>query len=190
MSAPAFAPPPSAAQPLAERAVADGLAVLAEGCWPQSPYDDRPPGLPGFIESTFSPLVAEAAERCLRARYGEPPVDPARGGRTAIVLLSRLGDVSGAVRVARAVDEGTRVTPLLFFQSVPNAVAGYLAARWGLAGPVVCLSAAEEGLAVATQLIEEGDADEALVVLAHQSYLDGEPDRAAAVLIGNEGANA
>lgn len=180
---------PSAAQPLADRAAAAGLAVHAQGCWPESPYDEPPAGLPGFIESSFSPLVAEAAERCLRRRYGEPPADPTRGERTAIVLLSPLGDVSGAVRVARAVDEGTRVAPLLFFQSVPNAVAGYVAARWGLAGPVVCLSAGEEGLDAAALLVEEGDADEALVVLAHQSYLDGEPDRAAAVLIGVGGGD-
>jgi 3-oxoacyl-[acyl-carrier-protein] synthase III len=48
---------------------------------------------------------------------------------------------------------------------------------------VVCVSlcgdAMVEGLAVAAGLIEDGDADEALVVVADQS-----PDRAAAVLVG------
>ena len=54
----------------------------------------------------------------------------APGKVTAIVMVTALGDVTSATRVAAAVDAGKRVSPLLFFQSVPNAVAGYLAARW------------------------------------------------------------
>ena len=45
-------------------------------------------------------------------------------------MVTALGDVTTATRVAAAVDAGQRASPLLFFQSVPNAVAGYLAARW------------------------------------------------------------
>jgi len=173
---------------LGVRAAAAGLTVRATAAWPESTVDDAPPALPGFVVSSFSPLVAEAAERCLRKRYGAPPGDSA----TAVILVSPLGDVTSAVHVAHAVDSGGRVGPLLFFQSVPNAVAGYIAARWGLTGPVVCVASAEAGMDVATALIEDGDAEEALVVLAEQAGTAGERDSASAVLVGTrvEGLNS
>jgi acyl-CoA synthetase (NDP forming) len=75
------------------------------------------------------------------------------------------------------------VSPLQFFQSVPNAVAGYLAARWQLTGPVVCVSEAQAGLDVAALLIDDADADEALVVRIDLAVTDGDQDRAAAILV-------
>jgi 3-oxoacyl-(acyl-carrier-protein) synthase len=170
-----------------------GLTVLRRASWPESPDDQAPPPLPGFVYSSFSPLVAAAAERCLTREHASAPADPARGSRTATVLVSRYGDVTSAVLVAEAVDAGRRVAPLLFYQAVPNAVAGYLMARWGLNGPVVCVSPAgdpmAEGLAVAAGLIEDGDADEALIVVAEQAAAgrDGVHsgrDEAEAVLVG------
>jgi 3-oxoacyl-(acyl-carrier-protein) synthase len=138
------------------------LVVRAEARWPESTQDPPPPSPAGFVFSTFSPLVAAVAERCLnRAR-------PA-GARTAIVIASPLGDLDSAVHVADAVDHRTRVGPLLFYQSVPNAVAGYVAARWGLTGPVVCTSPVADpladGLATADLLFDDGDCDEALVMV-------------------------
>ncbi|HET6211322.1 MAG TPA: beta-ketoacyl synthase chain length factor [Micromonosporaceae bacterium] len=168
---------------LADHARRAGLVVHASAGWPESTQDTEPPALAGFVLSSFSPLVAEVAERCLRRAYGQPPADPARGSRTALVLLSALGDVASAVRVAHAVDTGARVAPLLFFQSVPNAVAGYVSARWGLTGPVACLSATGDGLDAAALLIEDGDADEALVILVAQALTGGERDHAAGVLV-------
>jgi hypothetical protein len=162
---------------LADRA---GLAVRAAAAWPRS-TEDRLPGLPGFIESSFSPLVAEVAHRCLRAAYGNQPAEPRLGERTAVVVTSGAGDVASALRVAAAVAAGQRVGPLQFFQSVPNAVAGHIAARWGLSGPVVCLGSATAGIDVAALLIDDGDADEALVVFAEQAGPTG--DRAEAVLV-------
>src|ERR1044071_6722160 len=83
--------------------------------------------------------------------------------------------------VAHAVATGTRIGPLLFVQAVPNSVAGHIAARWGLRGPVVCLcpvtDAKAEGLAYARLLIDDGDADEVLVG-------DVEQASAHAVLVG------
>lgn len=168
---------------LAARARASGLVVCGEAHWPSSTVDSLP-SLPGFIDSTFSPLVAEVSDRCLAQVYGHAPAPAARGERTAVVLSSGLGDITTANRVARAVAGGGRVGPLLFFASVPNAVAGHVAARWGLAGPVVSLSGSDAGLAAAALLFDDGDADEALVVHAEQSLVDGEPDRAEAVLVG------
>ena len=139
-----------------------------------------PPPLPGFVVSSFSPLVADVATRCLQTRHGDAPAADEIGRRTAIVLVSGSGDAQMAEHVARAVDDGARIGPLLFFQAVPNSVAGHVAARWGLRGPVVCLCPAgdprTDGLAHARLLIDDGDADEVLVVLV-------EPETAHALLV-------
>ncbi len=156
-----------------------GLTVLASGCWPETEADSQVTPLAGFIDSNFSPLVAEVASRALHSRA----LPPASGTVTAIVLVTALGDVTSATRVAAAVDAGRRVPPLHFFQSVPNAVAGYLAARWKLTGPVVCISGTTAGLEVAALLLDDADADEALVVHVHLAVTDGDRDRAAAILV-------
>jgi 3-oxoacyl-(acyl-carrier-protein) synthase len=147
------------------------------------PEGTVPPPLPGFVVSSFSPLAAVAADRCLTARHAEPPADGA-GQRTAVVLVSGSGDARMTEHVAHAVDTGARIGPLLFFQAVPNSVAGHIAARWGLGGPVVCLcptgDATAGGLAYARLLIEDGDADEVLVVGVEQT---GAAAHAHAVLV-------
>lgn len=162
--------------------------MLARSQWPSGPQAALPP-IPGFIISSFSPLAAELAQRCLRQHFGDPPADAERGRRTAIVLASTTGDIATATAIAAAVDQGRAVPPLLFYQSNPNAVAGHIAARWGLAGPVVCTIPAARGLddaiASAALLIEGSEADAALVVLADQGGPDG--DRGVAMLVGPAG---
>jgi hypothetical protein len=160
-------------------AAAAGLTVSLSASWPETDTDAEVAPLAGFIESNFSPLVAEVAGRVLRGR--DQPQAP--GTVTAIVIVTALGDVTSAARVAAVVDAGGRVPPLLFFQSVPNAVAGYLAARWQLTGPVVCVSGTGAGLDVAALLIGDADADEALVVRADLAVTGGGRDHAAAVLV-------
>lgn len=181
---------PGPAMPLAARAAAVGLSVLADAAWPESPADGTAPPIAGFVVSSFSPLAAEVARRCLSRRPHDLRADGDRdaGPGTAVILVSSLGDLASAVHVADAVDSADRVGPLLFFQSVPNAVAGYLAAKWRLAGPVVSVGAVAAGLEIAAALIEDGDADEALLVRIEQAC-DAEAvtetgDRAEAVLLG------
>jgi 3-oxoacyl-(acyl-carrier-protein) synthase len=173
------------------QATAAGLVAIAVARWPSSADDPPPRPLAGFVASSFSPLVAEVAERCLRDQYATAPVPAALGERTAVVIASVSGDRQTTVDVAHAVDTGERVSPLLFFQAVPNAVAGHIAARWSLAGPVVCVSptgcaaddpALRDGLDVAALLISDGDADDALVVAVEQST-DPRGDHAVAVLV-------
>lgn len=164
------------------------LTVVSRARWPEA--DDRElPQLPGYVLSSFSPLVAEVAERCLRDAYGTPPA-PA-GSTTAVVVVSASGDAMSAAHVAAVVDAGGRVGPLQFFQSVPNSVIGHVAARWGLDGPVVCVCPVgdpqADGLAQAELLIDDGDATAALVVLVEQSGADGARIAASAVLV-DEGA--
>jgi hypothetical protein len=136
------------------------------------------------VVSAFSPLVAAAAERCLGGHHGVPPGSP----DTAVVLASVRGDVTTADAVADALRAGTRVPPLLFFQSNPNAVVGYLTARWGLTGPVVCTSPADDpladGLAVAELIISDRAATEVLVIAADLAADENDTDHAVAVLVG------
>lgn len=150
------------------RAPARAPVVLADARWPE-PGDAAPPGVPGFLHSAFNPLVVAVADRCLTRRHRARPAPPELGERTALILLSRDGDRDSAEHVAAAVAAGKRVGPLYFFQSVPNSVAGHVAARWGLRGPVVCLSPTGNprvaALAEADLLLRDGDADEALLVL-------------------------
>ncbi len=177
MTSPAFVAPHGLAA-LHAAATAAGLSVASSASWPETDADSEVTPLPGFIESTFSPLIAEVAGRALHRRDHATP-----GAVTAIVLVTALGDVTSAARVAAAVDAGRRVPPLLFFQSVPNAVAGYLAARWHLTGPVVCVSGTSAGLDMAALLIDDADADEALVVRVDLAVTDGDGDRAAALVV-------
>jgi len=146
------------------------LAVLTEVEWPRGA---EPPAVPGFVVSSFSPLVTELARRCLAERHGSAPAPATVGERTAALLVTASGDAESAAHVAHAVDTGARVGPLLFFQSVPNSVAGHVATQWGLGGPVLCVSpvggARETGLARAGLLIDDGDADEVLVVCVEQA---------------------
>ncbi|MFJ4674883.1 hypothetical protein [Kitasatospora sp. NPDC088783] len=178
---PASPPPsPSPSPSAAPRVLAGPLRVLAAARWPDRPGDELP-AIAGFVESSFSPLVAETAERCLRTRYGPPPA--AGAPRTALLLASPSGDTGTADALARATAAGERVAPLLFFQSNPNAVLGHLAARWQLDGPVVALGPGfqeeRELHERAALLIEDGDAEQVLAITAVQ----GPPDRATAVLL-------
>lgn len=177
MTSPASVASPGLAA-LRKAAAAAGLTIRSSASWPETAADREVPALAGFIESNFSPLLAEAAARALRRAQPRPS-----GTVTAIVLVTALGDVTSAACVAAAVDAGRRVPPLLFFQSVPTAVAGYLAARWQLTGPVVCVSGTRAGLDVAALLIDDADADEALVVRVDLAVADGDQDRAAAILV-------
>ncbi|PYC78845.1 hypothetical protein C7C46_15110 [Streptomyces tateyamensis] len=158
------------------------MVELARAAWPE-PGDTELPRLAGFTVSSFNPLVAETADRCLTRWHGAAPLGAV--GRTALVLVSSSGDVGTARAIAGAVADGRRVPPLLFFQSNPNAVLGHLAARWLLTGPVLALGSGGEpvGLAEAELLLSGGEADLVLLVAAEQATADGESDHATAVLL-------
>jgi 3-oxoacyl-(acyl-carrier-protein) synthase len=150
--------------------VSEPVRILAEACWPDDGAAAALPRIPGFVLSAFSPLAAELAERCLERYFRRCPADPRREERTGVLIASRSGDTATAAAIAAAVDVGVRVPPLLFYQSNPNAVAGYLTARWGLGGPVVCISperdVREDALDRATAMVADGDADAVLVIVA------------------------
>lgn len=177
-------PSAPAATTLAGRAEAAGFTVLAASTWPQSPADVAPPVVAGFVTSSFSPLAAEVARRCLDQRASSTTIAAENeASSTAVIIASSLGDIAGARHVAQAVDAGARVGPLLFFQCVPNAVAGHIAARWGLAGPVICVGDELSALDAAGLLIEDADAGAVLLIRVDQAASAHERDRAEAVLL-------
>lgn len=174
---------PTPTTPTAAAAPA-GVRIVREVHWPRSP-GQVPPPLTGFTVSSFNPLVAVAAEWCLRDRPRPPSAH-----RTALLLASHSGDQGTIRAISAAVAAGRQVPPLLFFQSNPNAVLGHVAARWGLTGPVVAVSRPDrtigltrEVLAEAALLLRDGDADEVLVIVAEQGRTAEEPDQAVAALV-------
>jgi len=164
------------------------LTVLCSAHWPDPGQGGELEPVAGFVHSSFPPLVSRVAEECLRLRYGSPPVDSAAGIRTAVVLVSRSGDRETTEEVERIVDSGGRLSPLLFFQSVPNSIAGRVAARWGLTGPLACVrptgDAVAEAIGTAELLLRDSEADQVLVVLVEQRDPLQGPGQAAAVLLG------
>jgi hypothetical protein len=171
------------------------FVVLSGGVWPASPADVEPPGVAGFIVSSFSPLAVEAAERAMRAYVGAPPdgEQPPEQPVTAVIIVSSAADDVSARAVADAVDVGGRIGPLMFFQSVPTAVAGYIAARWHLTGPVLAISpAAGDAITAAADaagfLFDDGDAERALLIFVELAAGPEDHDRAEALLV--EGAVA
>jgi Beta-ketoacyl synthase, N-terminal domain len=163
--------------------------VVRHEAWWWVAEDGAPPVVPGFVQSSFNPLVAAVADRCLSEHYAKPPEPPGDQQRTGLVLVSRGGDRVSAEHVRQTVAAGSRLGPLFFFQSVPNSIAGYVTARWGLGGPVVCISPVgppvADGVAEAAVLMSDGDAEEVLLVIAEQGT-EGEQgvDCAHALLLG------
>ncbi|HEY0166509.1 MAG TPA: beta-ketoacyl synthase chain length factor [Jatrophihabitans sp.] len=167
---------------------ASPLVVLSECRWPSGPDEQPPPPLPGYVLSSFSPLVAAVADGCLTEHYAQPSASAASRQRTAVLLVSRGNDVVSAEHVRDKVASGRRVGPLFFFQAAPNSVVGQVTAHWGLGGPVVCISPVgdplADGMAEAALLLEDGDADEVLLILVEQGGDAADSaDRAHALLL-------
>lgn len=160
--------------------------LVNEGWWWVA-EEGEPPVVPGFVHSSFSPLVAAVADRVLTDHYLDPSGAATSRERTGLILASRAGDQVSAEHVRQLVAAGKRPGPLFFFQSVPNSIAGQVAAHWGLGGPVVCLSPVSnpvaEGTEEAALLMADGDADEMLLVIVEQSLADGRSDCAHALLL-------
>lgn len=173
--------------------------ILSEYRWPTG-QDEQLPALPGYVLSSFSPLVAAAADGCLTEHYAQPSATAASRQRTAVLVVSRGNDVVSAEHVRDKVARGRRVGPLFFFQAAPNSVVGQVTAHWGLGGPVVCISPVgdplADGMSEAALLLADGDADEVLLILVEQGGDAADPvnpaesmDRAHALLLSS-GAEA
>ncbi|MFD5029192.1 beta-ketoacyl synthase chain length factor [Streptomyces sp. NPDC058405] len=168
MRAPAV---PHPADPGGARAGRPSPRVVAAASLAPGAEGTELPAVPGFIASSFNPLVRETVRRCL----GEPG-DPARpnplvapyADRTALVLATVAGDATTSDLASRKLVSGRVHNPLLFFQSVTTSILGHLTIEYGLTGPVSCLAAdsdvGEEALRAAELLLEDEDLDQVLVI--------------------------
>lgn len=126
------------------------------------------PNVPGFVTSRFSPLVAAAVDACLGGPDGDRDPVAGRGERTAIVLATMCGDTTTTDTATRRMVAGQVHSPLLFFQSVTTSVLGHLGRRYGITGPVGCVSdgagLAAEALRLAEVVLDDPWLEQVLVV--------------------------
>ncbi|WP_035804594.1 beta-ketoacyl-[acyl-carrier-protein] synthase family protein [Kitasatospora mediocidica] len=152
-------------------------AVVAAAC--RAPWGAAAEGLPGaapvelpnvagFVTSRFSPLVVAVAEACLGEPGSGRDLVAGRGERTAMVLATAGGDHTTTDVATQRMVAGQVHSPLLFFQSVTTSVLGHLAKRYGITGPISCVSAgaglAPEALRVADILLDDEELDQVLLV--------------------------
>ncbi|WP_217781919.1 beta-ketoacyl-[acyl-carrier-protein] synthase family protein [Streptomonospora nanhaiensis] len=145
------------------------MTVRSEARWPPPGSPSEPlPRLPRFEASTFGPLIVAAAERCLGAHYGAPPVPPEAGRRMALVLAATRGDVATQAAIDDAVARRQPVARELLFQNVPSTALGHLSIVWGLTGPLITTLAIgppeHAADATAARVLASGDADRVLAV--------------------------
>ncbi|WP_336320946.1 hypothetical protein [Streptomyces lavendofoliae] len=127
---------------------------------------DAPPGVPGFIESRFSPLVRQAVDLCW--------MDAERAGpsrladRTGVLLLTAFGDSTTTDLASRRLIEGRVRNPLLFYQSVPTSILGFITRELGITGPLTCLSVhdgnAREAFETAGLMLADDSLDQLLLI--------------------------
>lgn len=123
------------------------------------------PKVPGFVESSFSPLIRAVVARCLD---GEPLGDD--GATTALVLATTFGDATTSDLGSRLLTSGQVANPLLFYQSVPTTILGVIARDFGITGPTMCFSARSdlrgEALDLVDVLLADEGVDQVLLVAA------------------------
>ncbi|TDB81874.1 beta-ketoacyl synthase N-terminal-like domain-containing protein [Micromonospora sp. KC721] len=124
-----------------------GTAEALDACLRERRPAHRQPALlavPGFLESSFNPLVREVARRCLeRVAVRPAPESGTAGAATAIVLGSVLGDTTTADLASRQLAAGQPGNALLFYQSIPNSILGFVSREFGITGPISCVASTD-----------------------------------------------
>ncbi|TCO59345.1 ketosynthase [Actinocrispum wychmicini] len=156
---------------LSHRAIVDAACL--------TPWGDEASGLPGaasqelppivgFAISRFGPLVHAVATACL-GPTGAPDNHVGRyGAGTAIVLATMYGDAVTVDTATQWAVAGNLSNPLLFFQSVSTSILSHLTRRYGIHGPLTCISAihdpAGDALRVADALLDDLELHQVLVI--------------------------
>lgn len=153
---------------------ADGEALrqVAASYLTYQPDGPELPVVPGFVSSTFNPLVREAVRGCLGEPSSQEHSNPLVGpylDATAIVLATVAGDATTSDLASRYLIGGRVHNPLLFFQSVTTSILGHLTIEYGLTGPVSCIAAdhdlAQQAWQTSVLLLEtEPELDQVLLV--------------------------
>ncbi|MBK9991853.1 MAG: AMP-binding protein [Verrucomicrobia bacterium] len=141
---------------LAESCVIGGTVYLKVG-------DPLPP-VRGFVRSDFNPLIYHSALQVAAQRgFARLPAE-----RKGILLSSLFVDAVTQEVSWKDLNDGKKLSPILFPQSVPNSVIGVIARELTIHGPMSCIGSSKNGAELALQQaadwIEEGDADAVLLV--------------------------
>ncbi|MFJ3640764.1 ketosynthase [Streptomyces sp. NPDC090108] len=152
-------------------------AIVDAACL--TPWGDEASGLPGaapeelprivgFAISRFGPLVHAVATACLGPADAPDNHVGRYGAETAIVLATVYGDAVTVDTATRRTVAGEPPNPLLFFQSVSTSILSHLTRRYGIHGPLTCISAvsdpAGEALRVADALLHDPELRQVLVI--------------------------
>lgn len=158
---------------VSHRAIVNGACLV--------PWGDEASGLPGaapvelpqvlgFAISRFGPLVHTVAATCLGPTGASGDHVGRYGDRTAIVLATVYGDSTTVDTSTQWTVAGKLSNPLLFFQSVSTSILSHLTRRYGIQGPLTCISAvldpAGDALRVADALLDDPDLYQVLLIAA------------------------
>jgi hypothetical protein len=114
--------------------------------------------VPGFVESTFNPMLYHVASSCLTGREYD-------GSRVAVLVASLAGDATTTDLASRLLVDGQVHNALLFMQATANAVLGYLSKEFGLTGPLLSVSTMDDDLTdTAELLLADPELDAVLLV--------------------------
>ena len=114
--------------------------------------------VPGFVESTFNPMLYHVASSFLIGREYD-------GARIAVLVASVAGDATTTDLASRLLIQGQVHNALLFMQATANAVLGYLSKEFGLTGPLLSVSTPDEDLTdTAELLLADPELDAVLLV--------------------------
>jgi hypothetical protein len=118
--------------------------------------------VPGFIESGFNPLV----QQCFAPHFANGKVKDPR--RLAVVLGSTFGDTTTADLASMNLLQGKIHNALLFYQSVPNSILGYLSREQNLTEMFTCFAGyghtAYAGLSLAELYLGMDSVEQVLVI--------------------------
>ncbi|WP_405775474.1 ketosynthase [Streptomyces sp. NBC_01390] len=157
--------------------LASDRAIVSAACL--TPWGEEASGVPGaapkelpkisgFAISRFGPLVHAAASACLGPADASDGHVGRFGARTAIVLATMYGDVVTVDTATQWTVAGKLSNPLMFFQSVSTSILSHLTRRYGIYGPLTCISAvpdpAGDALRVADALLDDPELHQVLVI--------------------------
>ncbi|MGZ4957194.1 MAG: beta-ketoacyl synthase chain length factor [Methylobacter sp.] len=127
--------------------------------------------VPKLLQRRLSPLaraVFNAAETCIDSDKALP-----------IVFSSAHGEVNKSLEMLQSMQRGEEVSPTAFSLSVHNAISGLFSMAYGYHQEITVIAPGQDGIAPAfieaLGLLQEGHADEVLIVLYDEPLSDFYP---------------
>lgn len=126
--------------------------------------DEPVPAVRGFVRSPFNPLIYHSVKQAYKSAC---MTDELPAERKGILLGSMFVDAITQEEIWRDLIHGRKVSPIMFPQSVPSSIIGYLAKELEIHGPMSCMGASRNGLQLlirqAMDWMEDDEADAVIV---------------------------